>query len=139
MPLATVEDVLEETGASYDDFGFNNDRNFQRWISKKITWVDNKIKGMVGAYYTNSLSIPDLFQSEVYWVYYKMLQRKHALTTASVESGFAIGSLRIDSGAGAAERLMPISEEYFKKVRFLLLPYTNNSIDQFLIAEDLDE
>jgi len=139
MPLATVEDVLEETGVNYDDFSFSNDRNFQKWINKKIVLVDDKIKNMVGDYYTNPLSIPDLLQAEIYWVYYKMLMRKQSMITTSVESGFALGSLRIDSTAGAAERLAPISEEYFKRVRFLLWPYTDNIGGQFLVVEDTDE
>jgi len=139
MSLATAYDVLEETGAKYDDFGFSDVTTFNYWIDKKIDQVDIKIQSMVGSYYTDENSLDDLRQAEIDWVYYKMLRRKLSNLAASVESGFALGSLRIDSTAGPTERLTEITNSYFTKARIILERYTSLTGCKFVIAEDIDE
>jgi len=139
MPLATVYDVLEETGADYDNFGFTDSVSFDTWIEKRIDQVDIKIMDMVGTYYTDADAIPDLLEAEISWVYYKMLKRKESIMSSSIESGFALGSLRIDSMAGPTERLGDITNDYFRKARVLLERYTNMICGKYLVVEDLDE
>ena len=139
MALVTVEDVLEETGVNYDDFGFADNTLFETWISKKITWVDNKVKDMVGTYYTDAKAVPDLEFAEIFWVYSTMLRRRESMHAGAIESGFAIASLRIDSVGGATEATKKTSDGYFRKAQILLDPYTSYLVDQYIIIEDDDE
>ena len=139
MALVSVEEVLEETGVTYDDFGFANNTLFESWISKKVTWVDNKIESMVGTYYTDASVIPDLEYAEIFWVYATMLRRRQSMHAGAIESGFAIASLRIDSVGGATEATKSTADDYFKKAQILLDPYTTYQIDQFIIVEDENE
>jgi len=138
MALATVDEVLEEGGVGYTDFKFADDAAFRGWIDRRITWIDGKIKLLVGP--TNySAAYPDIKYAEIFWVISTMLSRKQIALISSIEGGFAIGSLRIDNATPAAVGLTQLAQGFFKRAMTMLTPYAVLTRADFLIALDKDE
>lgn len=138
MALATVSDILDESSVTYATFGFTTDAAFRAWVAKKIEWIDLKILGAVGAVQYN-LAPDDLRYCEVFWVLSTMFRKRQTLVGSSLEGGFAIGSLRIDSAGTAVERTSTVAQDLFKRAMTLLRPYAPTVTGNYLIIEDLDE
>jgi hypothetical protein len=138
MALANVSDVLEESGATYSMFLFDDDTSFRYWVGKKLTWVDGKIKNLVGVAQYN-LAPDDLKYCEVFWTLSTMLRRRQMSLGSSLEGGFAIGSLRIDTGTKATEGTSTTSQDLFKRAMVLLQPYAPQVVGNYLIVEDDDD
>lgn len=138
MSLTSTEDVLNYTGAMASDFGFDSDDAFKAWIGKQILLVDNKIKALVRRNYSNPKAIPDLIEAELDWVFYRLLKRKSLQLYSSMDSGFAIGSLRIDNNSVPAKSLNGLMDITFKSVRRLIGKYCPDVIGQYLIVEDVN-
>ncbi len=140
MALVTVDDILDEGGFSYTDFKFADSTTFRNWISKRITWIDAKIKTLVGND-TYAAACDDIKFAEIYWVISTMLRKRQVSIASGIEGGFAIGSLRIDNASTAARGLIEITQEFFQKAQTLLAPYAPLTRADFLIVEDeeLDE
>lgn len=137
MALATVSDILEESGVTYGTFGFTTDAMFRAWVTKKIDWVDDKIQNLVGTTQYN-LAPDDLKYCEVFWVLSTMFRRRQISMGSSLEGGFAIGSLRIDSAGSAVERTATTAQDLFKRAMVLLQPYAPTVTSNYLVVEDID-
>jgi hypothetical protein len=140
MSLVIVDDILEEGGFSYTDFKFADNTSFRNWISKRITWIDAKIKTLVGDD-TYAAACDDIKFAEMYWVISSMLRKRQVNIASGIEGGFAIGSLRIDNASTAARGLVEITQDLFIKAQTLLAPYAPLTRADFLVVadEELDE
>jgi len=135
-----VDDVLEEYGATYDLYGFADEASFETWVQKKVDWISSKVLELVGSSnYNHSPVYQDIKMAEIFWIIASMMGRRYGLLTGTIEGGFAIGSLRIDSGAKSSNGIKLASDEYFRKAMTLLEPYYTITTTNYLVVEDEDD